>query len=428
MQPPVLDRSAAGHLLRRAGFGPTAAEVDAASSAGYAATVDRLLDFSGPDPADAIAPPVFAPFQPLGARNLTPDQRRAAEGQRAAEFSALVVWWLSRMVATAHPLREKLAWFWHGHFATSFDKVRSAALMYRQNQLLRAQGAGSFEALAQAVAKDPAMMVWLDTRADKAAHPNENFARELMELFTLGIGNYSEADVREAARAFTGWTINPATGAWAMQARQHDNGQKTFLGHTGNLGGEDVVHIVSTLPAGEAFVISRVWSHFAYPVPANDPVVADLHPAYARDHDIRSLMRAIFLHPQFLSSQARTGLVKQPVEWAVGALRALGLPASNKKLVGALSLLGQVPFRPPNVGGWPQNSAWLTTASSLARLEIATAVAKAADVSKITSPDAAAHVLSTTWSDTTARVLAGVARDPRQLVTLALVAPEQVMA
>jgi uncharacterized protein (DUF1800 family) len=420
------DRPTIAHLLRRAGFGPTPAEVDAAVAAGYDATVEQLLDFTSPDPADRLPAPAFA-SAPAVAGALSTVQRQAAQQQRAADFTALVTWWLTRMGTTAHPLREKLTLFWHGHFATSFDKVQRADLMYKQNQLLRTMGAGDFEALAQAVAKDPAMMIWLDTRLDKASHPNENFARELMELFTLGIGNYSENDVREAARAFTGWAINPATASWVLQVRQHDAGQKTILGQTGNLGGEDVVHIVANHPAGEAFIVSGVWSHFAYPVAPTDQVVSDLLPVYRAGHDIRSLMRSVFMHPQFVSAQARTGLVKQPVEWMIGMLRALGLPAGARTVIGALNQLGQVPLRPPNVGGWPQNTYWLTTASSLARLRIASAAVKLAH-SSAASPDAAARLLSTDWSDQTAQVLGQSAGNPQQLVTLALVAPEYVLA
>ena len=381
------DRATVAHLLRRAGFGPTAAEVDAATAAGYDATVDALLDFSGPDPADAAAPPTFTPVD------------------TTAE------WWLTRMATTAHPLREKLTLYWHGHFATSIAKVRRADLMYAQNQTFRSLGSGGFEALTQAVAKDPAMMIWLDTRADRAGHPNENFARELMELFTLGIGTYTEADVREAARAFTGWPL---------ERRQHDTGQKTFLGHTGNLTGEDIIHIVTTDQRGQAFVAARLWSHFAYPITPSDPVVRDL-----RSPDIAALLRAMFLHPQFVSPQARTGLVRQPIEWVVGSARALGV--HPRRLTPVLTALGQVPFRPPNVAGWPQNGYWLSTATSLARFEFATALAKLAP-SPPTTADAAAHLLSTTWSDTTATALQDAAGDPKLLLALALVAPESVLA
>ena len=414
------------HLLRRTGFGPTPAELDAATAAGYDATVDRLLDFTAPDPADATPPPSL--HAPTARRNLTVAQRKALRQAEATQLRALQLWWLGRMASTAHPLREKLTLFWHGHFATSFDKVRSADLMYRQNQLFRTMGSAGFEALTQAVAKDPAMMVWLDTRTDKAARPNENFARELMELFTLGIGNYSETDVREAARAFTGWVIDPLHLSWALQPRQHDSGPKTFLGQTGNWGGEDIVHLVVNAPAGEAFIVARLWSHFAYPVAPTDPVVRDLLPGYAKDHDITALLRAVLHHPGFTSATARTGLVKQPIEWVVGAIRALSLTGPPGALVGALTELGQTPFRPPNVGGWPQNTYWLNTATSLARLNIAAALAGRADLTPFTDPTAAARLLSVTWSDTTARALAAVGADRKMMVTLALSAPEYVLA
>lgn len=430
----MADRATIAHLLRRTGFGPTAAEVDAAAAKGYPATVEALLDFGAADPADADAAPAFSPYQPLAARRFTPQQRQALNRQRESELVALQQWWLRRMAATAHPLREKLTWFWHGHFATSFDKVRLPQLMYGQNQLFRALGAGDFEVLTAAVAKDPAMMVWLDTDTDKAAHPNENFARECMELFTLGIGNYTEQDVREAARAFTGWTIDRSTLSWIERPRQHDAGVKTVLGQVGAWDGADVVHILVNSPASHAWVVSRVWSHFAAPVTPSDPVVASLLPAYADGRSIRALVRAVLLHPDFVAARTRTALVKQPVEWVVGALRALGLDTGERRLVGALTALGQAPFRPPNVGGWPQNGYWLTTAAALTRLRVASAAAHAADLSTVaeTAPtervDAVAHLLSVTWSDATAAALARVAGNPVELVTLALVAPEAVLA
>jgi uncharacterized protein (DUF1800 family) len=428
------DRRTVAHLLRRTGFGPTASEVDVATARGYTSVVDDLLDFSSADPADATAPPAFTTYSPLGARNLTLAERQAINKQRNSELGALQRWWLARMTTTSHPLREKLTWFWHGHFATSYDKVRRPELMYRQNELFRSLGAGDFAALTQAVAKDPAMMIWLDTTTDDKLHPNENFARECMELFTLGIGNYNEADVRDAARAFTGWVVNPATGAWALRARYHDTGTKTVLGQTGQWGGEDVVNILVNSPISHAWVAARLWSHFAYPIAPSDPVVADLTPAYGAGRDVRALLRAILVHPLFTSTTARTGLVKQPVEWTLGALRALGLPAKDPRLVGALTALGQVPLRPPNVGGWPPNAYWLTTASSLARLQVATTAAAAADLSMVADAppsqrvDATAHLLSVEWSDTTAKALATAGGSPKELVALALVAPEFVLA
>lgn len=427
-------RLSIAHLLRRTGFGPTAAEVDAATAAGYDATVNRLLDFSGPDAADAVPAPTFAPFQPLGARKLTVTERKAIAAQRASENRALVQWWLARMTTTSHPLREKLTWYWHDHFATSIEKVQRAQYMADQNNLLRANAAANFENLTQAVAKDPAMLVWLDAATNVAAHPNENFARELMELFTLGIGNYSETDVKEAARAFTGWRSNPRTQQFIVNARLHDSGTKTVLGQTGPWGGEDVIHIVTNHPASAPYVTARLWSHFAYPVLPDDPVVEQLAPSFAADHDIAALVRSMLMHPQFVSDQARNGLVKQPVEWAVGAARALGVHGAGPRLAAALRALGQVPFAPPNVGGWGQNQYWLTTASMLARLELANALAATAQptvlgaVAASQRVDAAAHVLSVSWGDSTRQALSAVSADPHSLMTLALVSPEYTLA
>jgi uncharacterized protein (DUF1800 family) len=336
------------------------------------------------------------------------------------------------MVASTNPLREKLTLLWHGHFATSIEKVKRPELMHRQNQLFRTLGAGSFEPLVQSVAKDASMLIWLDSNTNKVGHPNENFARELMELFTLGIGNYTEDDVKEAARCFTGWTLAP-TGAFALRPLQHDDGIKTVLGVAGRFGGEDVVRVLVRSPASSRWIVSRLWSHLAYPVEPNDAVVAELASGYAADLDVRKLLRSIFLHAQFGSEQARTGLVKQPVEYVVGALRALGT-GSDPKTLDVLQQLGQVPFAPPSVGGWPQNAYWLSTAASLARLRFAIELANAADLREVAAlpepqrPDGVARLLSiASWSPPTEAVLRRAAGDPRQLVALALTSPEYVV-
>lgn len=428
------DRSTIAHLLRRTGFGPTATEVDAAVTKGFDAVVDELLSTTSPDPADATPPPTFVPYVAMGQKNLTVQQRQAMNQQRAHEIADLQTWWLNRMATTGRPLREKLTFFWHDHFATSYEKVRRPDYLYRQNQLFRSMGMGQFENLTQAVAKDPAMLVWLDAASDKKAHPNENFAREMMELFVLGLGAYSEDDVREAARAFTGWYVNQKIDGWSLVPAQHDAGLKTVLGQTGPWGGEQVIHIAVNHPASAPFIVARLWSHFAYPVSTDDAVVNDHAPRFAADRDIASLVRRMLLDDRFVSPTARAGLVKQPVEWLVGGLRALKLPATGPRLVAGLRQLGQVPFEPPNVGGWPQNEYWLTTASSLARLNIAAALTRQAELAEIAAvapssrPDAAAHLLSVEWSDQTARSLAQVSADPKELVTLALVSPEFVLA
>jgi uncharacterized protein (DUF1800 family) len=425
-------RASLAHLYRRAGFGGHPDEIDAAVATGYGATVERLLDRSRPDPAAAaIDPPQLTATytRPSG----DPTTAMAEARSLADEGRTLGLWWLQRMAVASSPLPEKLTLLWHGHFATSLQKVRFPKLMYVQNQLFRTMGAASFAALTQAVAKDPAMLIWLDASTDKKSHPNENFARELMELFTLGIGNYSEEDVREAARCFTGWVFDHQTGSFAFQVRQHDDGIKTVLGRTGNLAGEDVIDLVTHSPIGARYVAAKVWSHLAYPVTPSDPVMSDIATSYATDLDLTALLRATVLHPEFTSEAATTGLVKQPIEYVVGSLRALRLPVDQPLVLAVLEEMGQVPFAPPSVGGWPQNGYWLSTAATLARLRFANLVVARADLSAIAdeAPSqrvaAAAHLLSVdTWSPTTAAALARVADRPPVLTSLALVSPEYV--
>jgi uncharacterized protein (DUF1800 family) len=368
---------------------------------------------------------------------------------------------MNRMIVTSTPLREKLTLQWHGHFATGIAKVKAPQLMFQQNQLFRAAGAGPFSALAQAVAKDPAMMIWLDTETDDAAHPNENFAREMMELFTLGIGQYSQSDVTAAAHAFAGYSLSRPDLTFVYRPRRHGAGTVTYLGHTGDLSGEQVMDIAVHEPASARFIVAWAWSHFAYPVATTDPVVTDLLGAYSPDRPMASLLRGIFLHPEFLSTATRTGLVKQPLEYLAGAARALGLDANLRRLdpvtgrpvpaavnsisggekrpVGLVALggaLGQTMFDPPSVGGWPPNGYWCDTATSLARLQAATLLAGAADLSAIEGlrsrarVDAVAALLGLVdgWGPTTAGALAPVAARPVDLVALALTAPEYVLA
>ena len=425
--PQTSTRSRIAHLYRRAGFGARPEELDAAVTSGYRATVDRLLDVTAPDPgvaglADPTFTSVFGDFMTV---------RR----HRRAEASRMMLWWLNRMIGATNPLPEKLTLFWHDHFATSLQKVKSPQLMFRQNQLFRAMGAGRFEPLAQAVAKDAAMMMWLDANSNKRESPNENFARELFELFTLGEGNYSETDVKAAARAFTGWRVSPRTQQFAFAPRLHDADPKVLFGETSSFSGEDVIRLVTTRPACARFITAKVWSHFGRPVAPDDPLVAELTEVFAPDLDMRALLRAIFLHPEFDSPATRAGLVKQPIEYVAGALRAIGRSAEGTDLLRALRLLGQEPFVPPSVGGWPANGYWLSTASSLGRVRFAEAATRDVDLTPIISvspkarPAAVASLLSVeAWGPTTTRALRQVADEPRSLLTLALVAPEYVLA
>ncbi|HEV2783093.1 MAG TPA: DUF1800 domain-containing protein [Actinophytocola sp.] len=426
---PLSERAAVRRLLDRFGFGPRPGEPDAAG--GFDRAADALLSATD-DPA-APAPPALAPEPKPGKDK---QARRQAQEQLRLEQAALTVWWLDRMVAAGVPLVERLTWFWHGHFATSAQKVRSARLMLAQNQTLRRLGLGDFAVLAKAMAVDPAMLIWLDGQKNTAKAANENLARELMELFTLGVGNYTEQDVREGARALTGWKVDRNTITASLAGRQHDAGAKTVLGHTGALDAASLVDVLVAQPASPRFVAQRLWFRLVSTAPADDDALGRLVAAYGPGRDVRGLLRAITAEPGFRDE--RSTLVKQPVEWAVGLMRALrirpsALPEADRtKLLAGLRGMGQVPFLPPSVGGWPSGGAWLTTSAALARLQVARLLTAHADLSALSGRDpvAAAGALFGVdgWSERTAAALRRVAGQPAQLATVAAVAPEYVVS
>ncbi len=432
-------RSRIAHLSRRAGFGATPAALDAAVGVGFDATVDALLDPNAPDSGVAATPPpnTFTLIAPLP--RTSAEDKKARNQRKRAQNDALVRWWLDRMTAAERPFMEKMSLFWHGHFATGIEKVDEAVFMLAQNQIFRSGGLGGFTSLAQAVGKDPAMLVWLDANDNKKGSPNENFARELMELFTIGIGSYSDADVREAARAFTGVRVDRRSGSVSVLPRQVDGTPKTILGEMRPFGFDDTVAYLAGRPETATFVSAKLWSRFAHPVASNDPVVADLAAVFRDSGNIASVMRALFRHPQFVSTAARQGLVKQPIEWVVGAIRAVGMRANEFEVVGpnllvALRDLNQVPFNPPSVGGWPQNGYWLSTATALARLRFANGLAGRANLawlngaSAASRPDVIARQLGIDgWTRATREGLVK-ASNPRTQLVVALTSPEYVLA
>ena len=429
--------SAIAHLYRRAGFGITNSKAQSIAVNGYASAVDTLLNGVAPDPAQNLPTPTPAPNPKAGAGPESLEELRTRQQVRAQQKRDISVWWMQRMTATENPLREKMTLFWHGHFATSIDKVKEAAYMLSQNQIFRTMGLGTFEPLAQAVAKDPAMMIWLDANKNLKSSPNENFARELMELFTIGIGSYSDADVREAARAFTGWRVNNV-GAFALRPKDFDGTNKSLLGQSGAFTGEQVITLLATHPAAAKFVVSKIWSRLASPVTPDAAIVADLSPGFAADGDITKLLRNVFNHPEFQSTATRRGLVKQPIEYVVSAFRVAGVGTNDTRLFGpsvlkSLETLNQVPFDPPSVGGWPQNGYWLSTATSLARLKFATTLARNSDLGWLKGqsapqrPAALADRLGVeAWSAGTQSALMKTTTPVDQFI-LALVSPEFVL-
>jgi len=428
----MADRSRVIHLLRRATFGPTAAEIERAAGRSYDEVVADLVAPSGADPGAAPLP-AFRDDPYLAARPTTREARIQARRRAREQVDELTVAWLRRLATAHHQLPEKMVFFWHGHWATSAQKVRSATLMRGQLTTFRDRGLGDFARLARAMVRDPALIVWLDGQRNTRRAPNENLARELMELFTLGIGAYGEADVRAAARALTGWRIDRSTGAAVFVPGRHSPGPKTVLGVTADLDAESLVDLLVRQPTHPAFLAGRLWRRFGSGEPVPDGTRDRMIAAYGADRDVGAMLTALLTDERFEASRGQ--MVKQPVEWAVGAARQMGVDLGVAARVrGGLRAMGQVPLRPPSVGGWPSGAAWLTTSSLQARLRVAAVLAGAipertaamlADGDTDTRLESLGRLLAVdAWTDRTRRTLAAAAARPQRLVTLALVSPE----
>ncbi len=387
------NRRLAAHLLRRAGFGGSPAVVDRFAAMSPGAAVDALIAF----PRDAglpAQPPLDAPpVPPFGlyrkaVAGAQPDEamvqarkafQMANNQARKQNLIALQTWWLQRMIASPAPLQEKMTLFWHGHFTSSPEKGTTAQELLMQNQLFREYALGNVRDLTLHVSQDPAMLRYLDNNVNQKAHPNENYARELMELFTLGIGNYTETDVRESARAFTGWSFrrNPdGTGMFVDNVRQHDDGLKTFLGQTGNFSGTDVVNIIFRQPAAARFFATKLLAFFLYMDP--EPQLVDQVAALLRNSnfEIRPVMATLLRSNVFFSDRAYRALVKSPVEFVVGTHQLFEIPTVAPIELATLRQMGQTLFYPPNVKGWDGGAAWLNSQTVLTRENFANGVAK----------------------------------------------------
>ncbi len=340
------------HLLRRAGFGAKPDETLAAAKQGREATALNLIAYDQ-IPETAPAPP--ASISDSKSRN--PDD--------------LAAWWLARMITTQRPLQEKLTLFWHGHFATAISKVGQPGFMFAQNETLRANALGRFDDLLAAVYKDPAMLIWLDGQRNIKGAPNENWGREVMELFTLGTGNYTEDDVHACAAAFTGWRIG-VDGQAMFAPRLHDDSTKTLLGLTGTWGSDDAVRILAAHPATGRFLATKLWKFFASDSPPQTAIDRIAQSYVDSGHSIRAMITTLFTMPEFYAVSVRAGHVKSPVEFIVGAVRQLQLQQVDTRTFPLyLSLLGQELFNPPNVGGWPGGTNWISAATMLNRFNFA---------------------------------------------------------
>ena len=355
--------SKVGHLYRRAGFGATWAELQQGLKDGPDKTIDRILSGSPADPDFERTSDFMASERSLPA---------------GAAGTQLAAWWIARILRNPHPLREKLALFWHNHFATSLGKVQNARYMLEQYRLVYRHALGDFRTLLREMSTDPAMMIWLDTNQSKKDKPNENYARELMELFALGIGNYTETDIREAAKAFTGYEIDKDQGV--LNKRQHNDDTKAVLGRKGNWKAEDIVRICLEQPACPRFLVRKLYRYF---VSEGDAPPADLIDPLAELYresgfDTAKLVETILRSEHFFGPAAYRQKVKAPVDFAIGIVRGLEGNVGPLRLAEALAGLGQV-LSPPSVKGWDGGPTWLNGQTLLFRQNLALALTSTDD-------------------------------------------------
>ena len=375
------DYDAAGHLLVRAGFGGSPEEIQDLADRGVQPSVEKLLSSA---PAET-APPSWA--YPNSLKDLfdqirsaaTPEEkiraRQAFKKANRQQMTGLIQWWTQQMTDTKAPLLEKMTLFWHGHFATSATKVKPAYRMWLQNQTLRTHALGNFATLTKAISRDPAMMVWLDLVNSRKEQPNENFARELMELFTLGKGNYIENDVKESAKAFTGYRINSANQEFRFVVKQFDPSVKVFMGKAGPWNGDQIIDIILEQPQCARFIVTKIWRFFAYEDPDASLVDALAIRFRQAHYELKPLLRTIFSSEEFHSDRAKGAVIKSPVQYLVQARRSLGVYApEGRALVNIYRQLGQVPFYPPNVKGWDGGKSWINTGTLTYRYLIARAL------------------------------------------------------
>lgn len=362
----TMELDQARHLLLRSGFQPTLGEIEAMQARSWPTAVDQLVeDASARQVALTPAPDwIGEPATPL--KQLSSEQRAAQRKRAKQQGRAAGIWWAQEMLVTDAPLTERMTLFWHSHFTSDLRKVRWPPLSYRQNVLLRRQALGNYRQLLHDIARDPAMLLYLDNQQNRKRAPNENFARELLELFTLGEGHYSEQDVREVARAFTGWRMQPPTGTFVFDERQHDDGEKNVLGQRGPLGGDEIIEIILAQPRAASFIVEKLWREFVSPVP--DPsAVQRLAAGFRKDWSLARLMTALFNEPAFRAADNYGTLIKSPIELTVGTGRFLQLKLPADLVYGYSARMGQTLFNPPNVRGWPGGEAWITSKSLLER-------------------------------------------------------------
>jgi uncharacterized protein (DUF1800 family) len=423
-------RLATSRLIHRFNFGPKPGQYEELLGRGLAATQATVLEHGLADGGlDSVGTLHLANLGPI------PNENSAGFDKFWNEIYAnqatLTSWWLDRMYASDYPLGERMTWFWHGHWATAISKVIYPLPMLKQNNTLRTHALGDFRDMARAMVTDGALNYWLDNEENYVTSPNENLARELMELMTLGVNKFTEDDVKAAARALTGYETNIPTGAVGFNASQHFDKPVTILGTTARLNAESLVALIVSKQENAKFITDRMWFRF---VSGSTSPPTSLTESFAT-RDIDSLVSALVHCPAWTSPT--NSLVKSPVEWFVGACRALNVRPSRMN-AGAtqweLSQMGQIPFNPPNVGGWPYGQAWLSGVAFQYRFQLASSIVQVGDLAPLKVPkskmlQACADWLGVAeWSRRTASTLTSVTSTPSELAMAALLSPEYVVS
>jgi uncharacterized protein (DUF1800 family) len=429
----IAERRRIARLVHRFGFGPRPGEFSTLLAGGFDQAAEKYLNAPLSD--------TFADFQ--GEPKVSDVGKRPAPNsanivayatEKRAQLTSLSFWWLDRMVLSEHSLRERMTWFWHGHWATSYQKVDDALPMYLQNQTLRRNALGNFTQMSREMVNDAALIFWLDGQTNTVKAPNENLSRELMELFTLGVNRYSEDDVKETAKALTGYKVDKSSGKVTFYPKQHFTGSIRVLGTQGAFDANSLSDFLVARSDCALFITERLWYRFISSMnPLSD---LSLTSSFA-SRDISALVKAIGRHPAL--GNPDNSMVKSPIDWLISSARALSITPSqfsNPNLIrNYLDLLGQRPFFPPNVGGWPADQAWLSTSSAQYRIQFATLLVKEGDLTPISSLaqnkriDALADWLGIVeWSSRTRMALNGATRDPARLTLLALCSPEYVVS
>ena len=426
------ERRSISRLIHRVGFGPKPGEFEELLALGFERASQRIL---GGASLYSTELPQKLGLSDLGQRPRanTPEIIDYVEKKRF-QLRTMTLWWLDQMVTLDNPISERMAWFWHGHWATSYAKVDEPIIMFEHVNRLRKYALGNFKSMSREMVLDGALIFWLDGQRNTAVAPNENLSRELMELFVLGVNRYTENDVKQSALALTGYKVGRSSGLVTRNQRQSYRGTISVLGRTGSFDAQALSDLLVDQRDCQRFIPERLWYRFVSSTTVL-PNSSSIERAFA-DRELKPTVSALLAHPGF--RDPANSQVKSPLDWLVSSLRAMRIvPSTSDRpdyLINLLNGLGQRPYFPPNVGGWPADEAWLSAASAQTRIAAAEFLAKRGDLTAISSVSANSRIDALSnwlgvaaWSERTKRALSGALRDPQRLAVLGMCSPEYLV-